>query len=164
MRDVRTRENNLRRANRTTEDERARCCSSSRAVASTRAPAHAGRAGAINKSGAAHSISSTRLGSHALRTTAVSLSFRLSSAKPIEVSDTLKTKATLAAVQTLVDTVFGVLPSRTRNSELSEIRQQSWCCSSGVTNPRSTTRPFDERIGGRFGGGLSRAARLKNAS
>ena len=125
MRDVSTRENDLRRANRTTEDERARCCSSSRAVASTRAPAHAGRAGAINRIGRSSLDLDTRLGSHALRTTAVSLSFRLSFATPLEVSNTLKTKATLA-VPTLVDTVFGVLPSRTRNSELSEIRQQSW--------------------------------------
>ena len=36
--------------------------------------------------------------------------------------------------------------------------------SSAVTNPRSTTSPSDERIGGRFGGGFKRAARLKNAS
>src|SRR6478672_10634135 len=75
------------------------------------------------ESGAAHSISSTRLGPHALRTTAVSLSFRLSFATPLEVPRYAQTKVTLAE-PTLVDTVFGVVPSRTRNSELSEIRQQ----------------------------------------
>jgi hypothetical protein len=32
-----------------------------------------------------------------------------------------------------------------------------------VTNPRSTIRPFDERIGGKLGGGFSRATRAKKA-
>ena len=36
--------------------------------------------------------------------------------------------------------------------------------SSGLTNPRSTTRPFDERIGGRLGAGFSRATRRNKAS
>ena len=36
--------------------------------------------------------------------------------------------------------------------------------SSAVTNPRSTTRPSDERIGGRFGGGFRRATCLNLAS
>ena len=72
-------------------------------------------------------------------------------------------------VRTLVPTILPSIapkPVASGNGEDQSFRRYASKAgfSSGVTNPRSTTKPFDERIGGRFGGGLSRAARLKNAS